>query len=249
MSGVGKTTAARAFARKHDLRLYSLDARTYEHEAKLPRETRTLDELWIDQTPEELADWFEEYARRRFALVLEDLSRIEDDAPTVVDGPQLLPELVTPLGPALFVVAAPNLQRELVTARGSSTYARTGDPERALANRLERDAILADRLRAAAEVVEINDVSETAGVIERFFGPQISEWIARPDHGDVGARRRDENDARLRQVRAHAAATGSDPSRELDLACECSRAGCAEVVRISLAAAERAPRPLVAAGH
>jgi len=32
MSGVGKTTAARALARKHDLRLYSLDARTYEHE-------------------------------------------------------------------------------------------------------------------------------------------------------------------------------------------------------------------------
>ena len=203
MSGVGKTTAASAFARKHDLRLYSLDARTYEHEAKMPVETRTLDQLWVDQTPEELADWFEEHARRRFPLVLEDLVRIDDEAPVIVDGPQLLPDLVAGRGAALFVVADPELQRELVIARGSSTYALTRDPGRALANRLARDAILADRLRAAGEFIEIGDVSETAGVIERFFEPRIREWIERPDHGDVAARIRDEEDARARQVQAH----------------------------------------------
>lgn len=208
MSGVGKTTAARAFAHKHDLRLYSLDARTYEHEAKLPRETRTLDELWVDQSPEGLADWFEEHARRRFPLVLEDLARIEDEAPVIVDGPQLLPELVASLGPALFVVAAPELQRELVSARGSSLYARTSDPERAFANRLARDAILAERLRAATDVVEIQDVSDTASAVERAFMPELGEWIAQADHGDVAARIKDEEDARSRQAQAHRDAIG-----------------------------------------
>jgi hypothetical protein len=189
--------------RRHDLRLYSLDARTYEHEAKLPPETRTLDELWVDTTPEALADWFEEHARSRFPLVLEDLAAIDDDAPVIVDGPQLLPELVAERGHALFVVAAPALQRDLVTARGSSLYARTRDPERALENRLARDAILADRLRASADVVEIGDIAETAAVVERFFEPLIAEWIACADHGDVAARIRDEEEARARQVQAH----------------------------------------------
>jgi len=66
MSGVGKTTAARALARRHDLRLYSFDAHQFEHASRLPPETRTLDEIWVDTTPEELADWFEERCRERF---------------------------------------------------------------------------------------------------------------------------------------------------------------------------------------
>jgi shikimate kinase len=36
MSGVGKTTAARALARRHDLRLYSFDAHQYEHTSRMP---------------------------------------------------------------------------------------------------------------------------------------------------------------------------------------------------------------------
>jgi hypothetical protein len=70
MSGVGKTTAARAFASEHDLWLYCFDARSYEHAAKMPSDDLTLDERWVDTTPEELANWFEEYSRQRFPLVL-----------------------------------------------------------------------------------------------------------------------------------------------------------------------------------
>src|SRR5258708_4445268 len=121
MAGAGKTTAARALARPDDLRLYSLDARSYEHEAKLQAVSRTLDELWVESTPEALADWFEEHARRRFRLVLADLSAIGDEAPVIVDGPQLLPELVAPtatsLKHVLYLVATPELQRQLVRSR------------------------------------------------------------------------------------------------------------------------------------
>lgn len=205
MSGVGKTTAARAFAAEHDLWLYCLDARSYEHAAKLPADDLTLDERWVDTTPDALADWFEEYSRQRFPLVLADLAEIPDDgAPVLVEGPQLLPELVA--GTALFVVAAPALQRELVTGRGSDLYARTRDPERALANRLGRDEILAARLRASADVVEISRIEETRAALDHCFLPVISDWIESDDHGSAAARQRYDEEARDRQRRAHVAA-------------------------------------------
>jgi hypothetical protein len=250
MSGVGKTTAARALARRFDLRLYSLDLRTYEHAAQLPQETRSLDELWVDSTPDELADRFEAEARLRFPCVLADLAALPDDALVIADGPQLLPELVMPLAAsdrhALFVVARADLQPGLVRARGSSLYGRTRDPQRALDNRLKRDALLSERVRRSnGVVVEVESVEETLDVLERHFAPFLA-----PAGGDVVARRRDENDARLRQVRAHVNATSADPMRPLELECECGTPGCQEILKLSLAAAEesrRASRQLI--GH
>jgi len=205
MSGVGKTTAARAFTSEHDLWLYSFDARSYEHAAKMAPEELTLDERWVDTTPEELANWFEEYSRLRFPLMLADLADIPDDgAPVLVEGPQLLPELVE--GAALFVVASPELQRELVIGRGSDLYARTRDPERALANRLGRDEILAARLRASPHVVEISRVEETREALNGRFLSAIADWLEVEDHGPSAARQRYDQEARDRQRDAHAAA-------------------------------------------
>src|SRR5262249_48264353 len=150
--------------------------RSYEHAEKMPPDEATLDERWVETTPEQLADWFEDYSRERFPLMLADLAEIPDDrAPVLVEGPQVLPELVT--GTALFVVAEPALQRELVTGRGSDLYARTRDPERALANRLGRDEILAARLRAGTNVVEISRIEETREALDAHFLPAIAEWL------------------------------------------------------------------------
>ncbi len=260
MSGVGKTTAARALARRHDLRLYSFDAHQYEHTDRLPPETRTLDEIWVDTTPEELADWFEGRSHERFRLVLADLLALGDDAPVLVDGPQALPDLVAPLLPspqhALYVVAPPEMQAQLVRARGSGISSKVRDPERAVANRLGRDEELVRRLcaRSAAHglpLVEVTDVTQTLPAIERHFEPLLADWITAP-HGDVSGRRRDENDARLRQWRAYNDAMGIKPSGELDLACECKTPGCALPVTIGLLEAESARergRPLVAPSH
>jgi hypothetical protein len=241
MSGVGKTTAARTLARRHDVRLYSLDSRTYEHAARMRPETRTLDELWVESTPEELADRFEDDARQRFELVLADLDALPRDVPVLVEGPQLLPELVD----GVFVVAGPELQRELVRGRGSDLYARTSDPQRALANRLERDAILAERLRrSGGRLVEIQSVEATLPALERHFGPHL-----RPAGNGALARRRDENDVRLRQLRAHLEAIAGDPQRTLQLECECGLPGCEQILTLSLIDAEqqrRGSRPLEA---
>jgi hypothetical protein len=151
MPGVGKSTAARAVARRHDLWFHAIDARAYAHaEAMDVAALRvTPDELWLDRTPEHMADDFEAEARRRFPLIVADVDALPDDgAPVLVEGPQLSPGLVA--GPALFVAAAPELQRELVRARPSFTYSATSDAERALANRVARSAVVSVTLEQTA---------------------------------------------------------------------------------------------------
>jgi hypothetical protein len=256
MSGVGKTTAALRLAHRYDLRLYTIDARTHEHLPRQRPDPRSLDEIWVDTTPEELADWFEDVSRERFTLVLENLAAIDDDAPVLVEGPQVLPDLVPASSTALFVVARPDLQRRLVQARGPGVSSRTRDPERAHANRLGRDAILAERLRASAVrhgfgLIDVQAVEETRPAIEAWLLPQLGTWLGR-EHGDVSARRHDENDTRLRQWRSHVDAASIDNPGVIDLACECETPGCELAVPIGLfeAEAERAAsRPLIAPAH
>ncbi len=227
MSGVGKTTAARAVARRYDLWFYSLDSRTYAHAAQLSSERRTENELWIDRTPEQMVDDWQDESTRRLSLVLEDVGQIPDDgAPVLVEGPQLPPDVT----PALFVVASPALQRELVVARGSLTYSRTRDPERALANRLRRDELLRDRLLPQA--VEIADVRETEPLVDAFVREHARDWVARADRGDVASRRRDENARRLDQWRRYAEHEPRAREGTVELACECDRPGCVETVAV-----------------
>jgi hypothetical protein len=248
MPGVGKTTAARTFARRHDLRLYSVDSYTYAHAALLPPETRSLDELWVDPTPAGLADRFEAHARERFALVAHELELLPDDAPVLAEGPHLLPERVAPHATgetAIFVAAAAALQRRLVIERGSAVYARTRDPERARENRLRRDALLAERLRVEAAVHglpvrEVTHPTEVEPLLEEHFREALSGWLAQPDHGDVGARRRDDNDARLAQWRAHVSFAPEAADGIVELSCECDRSGCTSSVVVGLVEAEEA---------
>jgi hypothetical protein len=237
MSGVGKTTAGRAVARRHDLWFYSLDSRTYAHAERLWDELPTADALWIDRTPEQAVDdWFDE-SRRRMALVREELASIPDDgAPVLVEGPQLPPGL----SPALYIVANPEVQRALVTARGSLAYSRTRDPGRALANRLRRDELLRERLLPNA--VDVSDVDETEPLVDAFVQANAREWLAQTDRGDVAARRRDDNERRLDQWRRYTAVEPRAREGAIELACECDRPGCTDVVETTLDGASNRPR-------
>jgi hypothetical protein len=197
-----------------------------------PRRHKTPDEMWVQTTPEQLADDFEAHARVRFALVLSELAQIPDDgAPVLVEGPQLLPELIT--GPALFLGASSALTRELLGSRGSFTYSSTSDPERAFANRIRRDELLAERLRVHADVVEVTNVGETEPLVERFVEEHAREWIAGDDHGDVAARRRDENDRLADQLKRYAAAEPRARELTFEFACECGTPGCTDVIRLT----------------
>jgi 2-phosphoglycerate kinase len=257
MSGVGKTTNGRAVARRFDLRFYALDSYTLDHHRNRVRpeehpalasfDRLSVEELWVNTTGEEIADRFEAACRERFAFVLDDVRSLPRDAPILVEGPQLLPELVAPLlehtDQALYLVADGDLQRKLVVGRGGAGYARSSDPERALANRLERDRILTERLRVAAaerglSVQRVSDPAEAPGLIEAQFRRALAAWDARGERGDVAARRREENDARLLQWRLYAAEAPRAAAGEVPLACECEQQGCTLTVPVTLGEAE-----------
>lgn len=243
MSGVGKTTAARRVAQRHDLWLYSIDARTWAHaeEMQVPALELSMDEMWVDRSPEQMFDDFLSEARERFALIAAEVNAIPDDgAPVLVEGPQLLPGLVP--APTLFVVASPELQHEMLAGRGSFTYASTRDPERAFANRLRRDELLADFLRPHA--VAIESVGDAEALLEAFVRRHAEGWIE-SDHGDSGARRRDENDLALDQLRRYAEREPRARTITFDFACECGRPGCEE--RVPVAFSEATHRPFL--GH
>lgn len=226
MSGVGKTTAARRVARRYDLWLYSIDARTWKHaEAmQVPALTMSLDEMWLGRSPEQMAQDFLDEADERFALIEDEVAAIPDDgAPILVEGPQL------PLGlePALYVVASPDLQHELLAGRGSFTYSSTSDPERAFSNRLRRDELLRERLLPHA--IEIEDVTHTERIVESF----VLAHVTVPTGGDALARRRYDNDAAIDQWRRYAEHEPRARELTLDFACECDQPGCESVVEVS----------------
>jgi len=245
MPGVGKSTAARRVARRVDLWFHAIDARTYAHAEAMdvPALRMTPDELWLDRTPEQMADDFEAEARDRFRLIVAEVEALPDDgAPVLVEGPQVLPELAGE--PALFLAAAPELQNELLRARGSFTYSATSDPDRAFANRLARDELLAERLRSRADVVEVTRVVQTEALVEKFVRRHAPVWLAQEDRGDVAGRRRDENDRHIDQWRRYAAVEPRARDGAMELACECGTSGCPEVVTVTLS--ETAARPLLA---
>jgi hypothetical protein len=232
MSGVGKTTAARRVARRYDLWLYSVDARTWKHaeEMDVPALRMSMDELWLDRSPLQMADDFAAEACERLKVIGAEVDAVPDEgAPVLVEGPQLLPGLVP--DPALFVTAAPELQSKLLAGRGSFTYSATSDPERAFANRLERDDLLAARLRPHAR--EVVAVEQTEDLLDAFVREHAADWIARDDRGDVAARRRYDNDAAIDQWRRYAAREPRARELLFDFACECGRPGCERVVEVA----------------
>jgi len=233
-----------------------------EHPALHSFDTLSVEDLWVGTTGREIADRFEAASRERFAFVLDDLLALPRDAPILVEGPQLLPDLVAPLVTshpceALYLVADSELQRRLVEQRGGTSYARSSDPERAANNRMERDRVLSERVRKAAEqfglgVEDVHDPAEAPTLIEAHFRHVLDEWDLQGDRGDVSQRRRDENSARLRQWRMYADESGQAPDVELPLACECRKPGCTLTIATTLKDAEAARArslPLLASAH
>lgn len=209
----------------------------------MPALTMTVDELWLHRSPEQMAADFIEEARQRFTLIHAEVDAIPDDgAPVLVEGPQLLRALVPE--PALSIVGSSELQRELLRRRGSLTHSATSDPELAFANRVRRDELLADELRPGS--FEISSVEETERMVDAFVRLHAPDWAARPDRGDVIARRRFDNDAVIDQWRRYASHEPRAREGTLRFACECERPACDALVELSFEEAVSSARPFLA---
>lgn len=185
-SGGGKTTVARELAARHGLVLYQLEplsrfasrSNASSHPLLHAFLAMDMDERWVDRSPEVMAATFHAFRGERFELVLEDLRALPADRPVLVEGFALLPRLVAPLlsrrTQAVWLLPTPEFRRQAFEDRGSTWTipAQTSDPDRALANLLERDRLFTEKLRSEAgrldlETIEVDGAEDAGGVARR----------------------------------------------------------------------------------
>jgi hypothetical protein len=240
----GKSTVARALARRFDLQLYVVDHRTWVHEPRMPSTelaSRSMDERWLEPSPQRMLDWFVSHSRHRFRLVLEDLAALPDSPLAVVEGPQLLPTSVAAVlrspDQALFLLLHPDEQRARLLARPGIPG--TSDPLQARVNATERDLMITQLIERDARELRLRAVEvdrpldEMVELAAEHFRPAIERG---PREVDLAAVRRSENDVLAEQVRRYRASLDPVDVEDwtLPFACECGAPGCAAEIELPL---------------
>jgi len=263
--GSGKSTIARTLAHRLDLQLYPVDAHGWRHHRLLGAgEQRSNDEMWLRPAPEELAERFVRSAEEHLSLILDDLDAMRGGPLVLAEGPLLFPALVGPhiasSADGVWLVPTEEFQEWCLRKRGGMDSS-TSNPERALRNRLGRDAIL-NRLnrRQAAElgftVIEV-DGSRTLPEMEEVVAAHFAERIAAGPRARDGVERRRirraENAAVHSNIAAFVEAEKITEPRPFPFVCECTTLGCDKRVPTPIdeygRVLERPSRYLVAESH
>jgi hypothetical protein len=237
-TGGGKTTTARELAVRHGLRRFSIDSFWYAYDDRWAQPRKSPDEQWLETPPEVQAAEFEETSRRMMGFALDDLDALPD-VPTVVEGPQILPDLVPDGDQAVFLDPTPEWQRAVLVPRPMPS----SDPDRALAARLVKDRLYADRVSALARecgfpVLAMDGERDLVSDVESLL--DVPEGAA-----DLGAARRWENEAVAANIRAWLTSPEA-PAEDsgYPFACECGRRGCGGTVHLTIEEFDAAPQVL-----
>jgi hypothetical protein len=190
-SGAGKSTIARRIAALHGLRVYSTDDAMADHARRgSPEECPLLhrfmamdmDERWVNRHPAAMLQTFHWFQGEGFGLIVDDLLRLPREPGIVVEGFRLLPRLVAPLlsAPprAVWLLPTPGFRRAVFESRGapaSGFLAKTTDPERALRNLLERDAMFTDALREETARLEVPAIQVDATTTEDDLTRRVTD--------------------------------------------------------------------------
>jgi len=191
-SGAGKSTIARTLAREHGLRLYSSDATLGDHvrrstpidhpliEAFLAMD---MDERWVNRPPSVMLETFHGFQGEAFELIIEDLLALPDEPSILAEGFRLLPRLVAPnlsrSDQAVWLVPTPEFRRAAFDTRGFTWEIpqKTGDPERALANLLERDQLFTGLVAREASALQLTvievDLDRSLGQLTRLVAAAL----------------------------------------------------------------------------
>ncbi len=244
--GSGKSTVARRLARRHGLRLYASDTRTWAHRdravaAGLPGalrgESLTPAQRAALPVEEQLAMWLHE---ERGPMTVDDVRELPSSPLTVVEGTQVVPAMLPPGGRAVWLVPPTEVLRERLTARHGpgevpGLYLPLGE------------LIAAEVARAGVAVITAEDAFDE---VERFFAADLARGPLAEGRQERWRLLREANAAVAEQYRAFLAkpwnTTESAAVARLFL-CECSDSECD--ASLSLAIDDLPPTPLLAADH
>ena len=254
--GSGKTSVATRLVRRHGLRWYNADTRTWAHRDRALAAGIRAAARWEALAPEQRWDVPAEdllamsLHRERGPMVIDDLRELPT-APLVVAEGSSLPASAVSSGiadrsRAIWLVPSAAFQRAQLEARGVFSGARRLFP--ALASLIEREA-----REHAAPILPVDGskgVEETTDAVEALFADAIA---AGPHAETLDERRallREANEAIAAQVRAYYARPWADGDPETvvrNFVCECGDPACD--VDLSLPVGDLAAGPALAPGH
>jgi DNA polymerase III delta prime subunit len=255
--GCGKTTVAIRLARRHGLRLYSADTRTWVHRDRALAAGNAAAQRWEAMTPAErwrratTAEMFEmSLHRERGPMVIDDLRALPASPLVVAEGSTLpasaVSDGVAERARAVWLIPTAAFQRAQLAALG------THDGPARLYLHL-RDVIEREAGEHGTPVLSIDGsltIGETARTVERLFGDALAAGPRTRTPDERRALLREMNEAVVNQVRGFYArpwAHGDADAVERDFVCECGDPACDHVVR--LAVGEAAAEPALSPGH
>jgi hypothetical protein len=224
--------------RRHGLRLYSSDTRTWLHRDRALAAGHQAARRWEALPPAERGTQpLEEQLamslhHERGPMVVEDVAALPASPMIVAEGSVITPSCLPADAHAVWLLL------HEPDSRGIPLYA-------LLAEEIEAEVRVAH-----APVIAIDGVEETLAAVEELFAEVL---VGAPRARTLDERRallREANLAQVEQVRGFYArpwATGDPDAVERTFVCECGDAACVADVRATVGAAETAPA--LAAGH
>jgi hypothetical protein len=245
-SSTGKTTVARALARRHGLRLYSSDARTWEHRdraiaqgnaAAIRWEALTPEQRWIEASPAEM--FAMSLHRERAEMVVEDVRGLPASPLVVVEGTTVAPSLVSSgiaeRSRAVWLLPTSEFRRARIVERGGER------PSDRLYDLMGEDIAREAALHNVPTLVvdASRGLSETIALVEDAF----AEALADGPRAETGDERRALVRAANRDIVAQCQGYLARPWSTIDpeemrreFVCECDDRECHELVELRVAA-------------
>jgi hypothetical protein len=190
-SGAGKSTITRRIAAKHGLQVYATDDVMQDHSRRSTPEccpflhefmTMDMDERWVNRSPEVMFETFHWFRGEGFSMIIEDILRLPQEPGVIAEGFRLLPHLVKPLlamhSHAVWLLPTPEFRQAVMGSRGGPKWSflgKTSDPERALRNLLERDAMFTHRLYEEAMGLELKTIGVDTTMAEDDLARRVTE--------------------------------------------------------------------------
>ena len=143
-----------------------------------------MDQRWVIRSTKDMLETFHWFRGEGFSMIIEDVLRLPGEPGVIVDGFRLLSHLVKPLllvrSQAVWLLPTPEFRQAVVDSRGGPQWSfigKTSDPERALRNLLERDAMFTNRLYEEAQRLGLNTIEiDSTMTIDELAG-RVSETL------------------------------------------------------------------------
>jgi hypothetical protein len=245
--GAGKTTVATRIARRHGLRWYGADTRTWEHRDRALREGNAaaqrweaMDpaERWTTPTPEEMLEM--SLHRERGAMVVDDLHALPRSPLVVAEGTTLPAWAVDESSRGVWLIPTREFQEQAFAERQLA-------PGVTALYRLYTEVVAQEAREHGVHVLTIDgakDIPAVAAEIENLFDEALGAGPHAEAHDERRRLLREANLTIVEQVRGYYArpwATGDPEAVEREFLCECGSSACPEVVLATLAQAASAP--------